>query len=153
MAYFERQVGKAEPSYDGVSRSTARAWDYSRVAAGNQTDGFDQDLPPGLRACDFDRFYDRQNVVGEALLEGVAAVLGLPAETFSAQGDLGTIRLIHYAEEVRLWFLCYVMLGRRAGLCAWVDLGRLQFWGPPLDVYRRTRSFFGGCRDRAAHGL
>jgi len=90
-------VGVSEPSYDGVSKSTASAWDYSRVAASRLQNGWDSALPSGTVAS-FDSLYLKQDVCGAAVLRAVAEVLALPLDTFEAPpgSDLGTIRLISY---------------------------------------------------------
>ncbi|KAJ1451318.1 hypothetical protein M885DRAFT_18412 [Pelagophyceae sp. CCMP2097] len=95
--YNGLDVGVSEPSYDGVSKSTASAWDYSRVAASRLQNGWDSALPSGTVAS-FDSLYLKQDVCGAAVLRAVAEVLALPLDTFEAPpgSDLGTIRLISY---------------------------------------------------------
>lgn len=98
VAYNGADVGHPEPSYDGVTVATARAWDYSPHGVLRAGEGWDAELPADF-ASEFAELYARQNALGNAVLGGIARVLGVEADAFSRsfdRGDLGTIRLIDY---------------------------------------------------------
>ena len=110
--YSGEDAGVAEPAYDPALRASVRSWDYSRPGMAYSRPGTEPDATPlaspnprpsSFPTDDFERtmegLYDRQNVVGAALLEAFAEMFSLPRDTFErhfSAGDMGTIRLLHY---------------------------------------------------------
>jgi len=101
--YSGMDAGQAEPSYDPKTVASARSWDYARLSYRHSTRPPSAASAPEMDGFDFvavcDDLYERQNVIGEAFLEGLAEALGEPRDCFSrhfAAGDLGTIRLLSY---------------------------------------------------------
>jgi len=99
-SYSGSDVGHPELAYDPSTKATARSWDYSRIRRSSDGAFTPQypDIEPGFHTI-LDDLYERQNVVGNALLTSFAEVMGLPSDAFARHfevGDMGTIRLIHY---------------------------------------------------------
>lgn len=103
--YSGLDVGQAEPAYDPSQRASVRSWDYARPCTRADDDVDPLQWPtPAFRGI-IDDLYDRQNVLGVALLEAFAEVLELPPETFVQHfetGDMGTIRLLSYPGEEKV---------------------------------------------------
>lgn len=107
-SYSGPDVGEPELNYDaGASRATVRGWDYSRSRFSLGDAGgvsLAERYPPAAVlsppfAPTMDELYERQDLLGRALMRGLEAALALPAETLVGQfdgGDFGTIRLLHY---------------------------------------------------------
>lgn len=114
-AYSGQDIGQNELAYDPGTVATVRAWDYSRTrftltkgpglgaqadSKGNRYPDASVVSPPYVEFLD--SLYERQNVLGHALLGAFAECLGLPTGTFQdmftdgAGGDFGTIRLLSY---------------------------------------------------------
>eukprot|EP00040_Diaphanoeca_grandis_P017581 m.91924 g.91924 ORF g.91924 m.91924 type:complete len:440 (+) comp26510_c0_seq2:129-1448(+) len=109
-AYTGQDAGKAEHDYDKGTVSTVRAWDYSRLRftlADVNENSQDSQLYPQTDVIEppyeqvLDTLYERQNVLGSALLEAFGEMLGLQPTIFKkmfeqGDGDFGTIRLLRY---------------------------------------------------------
>jgi isopenicillin N synthase-like dioxygenase len=107
-SYTGPDVGEPELNYDGsASAATVRAWDYSRgrfslgeVGTVPLADRYPPAAvlsPPYASTCD--ELYERQDMLGRALMRGMEAALELPAGALLGKfegGDFGTIRLLHY---------------------------------------------------------
>lgn len=114
-AYSGQDIGQSELAYDPGTVATVRGWDYSRTRftltkdggqgddsqkAGNQYPDGSTISPPYVEFMD--ALYERQNILGHALMGAFAECLGLPSRTFqdmcidNAGGDFGTIRLLSY---------------------------------------------------------
>lgn len=110
-AYSGLDIGQAELAYDPNSVATVRAWDYSRTRftlkkeddpSKNRYPGIDVVKPEYVSFLD--DLYERQNVLGSALMEAFAISLNLQRQTFSKMfqgenGDFGTIRLLRYPDN------------------------------------------------------
>eukprot|EP00928_Gymnodinium_smaydae_P055927 TRINITY_DN39390_c0_g1_i1.p1 TRINITY_DN39390_c0_g1~~TRINITY_DN39390_c0_g1_i1.p1 ORF type:complete len:404 (+),score=83.31 TRINITY_DN39390_c0_g1_i1:65-1276(+) len=97
-SYSGEDAGELELAYEPGTKASARAWDFSRLRGSPGMEPVYPEMSPGFRET-LDELYDRQNVIGQALLVAFAEVLGQPADIFArhfASGDMGTIRLIHY---------------------------------------------------------
>jgi len=97
--YSGSDVGQQELAYDPATKAAVRSWDYSRLR-NPMEESYPRypDMEPGFHAT-LDELYERQNVLGSALLVAFAEILGLPADTFARHfmaGDMGTIRLLYY---------------------------------------------------------
>jgi isopenicillin N synthase-like dioxygenase len=131
-AYSGLDIGQAELAYDPSTISSVRAWDYSRTRFTlKKSDAPQQNRYPSADLVkpsyvDFlDDLYERQNVLGQALMVAFAECLELPERTFvdmftglrgknakdtevggeeeeeeeeEDAGDFGTIRLLSYPE-------------------------------------------------------
>jgi isopenicillin N synthase-like dioxygenase len=103
--YSGLDAGQAEPAYDPTQTASVRSWDYARPAlprAGDLTARPQLPWPTPTFRDTIDELYDRQNLLGVALLEAFAEVLDLPRHTFAEHfqaGDMGTIRLLSYPGE------------------------------------------------------
>ena len=108
-AYSGADIGQAELAYDPTTSASVRAWDYSRTrftlkqgdedGGGNRYPGIDVVEPDYTKFVD--DLYERQDVLGTALMIAMAECLHLPPSTFSDMfrgGDFGTIRLLSYPE-------------------------------------------------------
>lgn len=103
--YSGLDAGKeyAELDYEQGTVSSVRAWDYTKVVSYenyglNYPTSENGKLSTNVQSF-FENLYDRQNEFGKLLLVAVADMLGLQSDHFSkdyVDGDLGTIRLLHY---------------------------------------------------------
>lgn len=107
-AYSGLDIGQAELAYDPKTTATVRAWDYSRTRFTlKKKDDPESNRYPGIDVIDpdyttfVDDLYERQDVLGKALMIAFAECLNLPSNTFVNMfkgGDFGTIRLLSYPE-------------------------------------------------------
>ena len=110
-AYSGLDIGQAELAYDPTTLASVRAWDYSRTRFTlKQSEDPGQNRYPGENVITpnytefVDDLYERQNVLGHALMTAFAESLELSPNTFvdmfkgdeEDQGDFGTIRLLSY---------------------------------------------------------
>lgn len=118
-AYSGPDIGQPELNYEASTAApTVCGWDYSRVRfslgsgqgpqVGGDTATGDARYPSatdGLSppfATVMDDLYERQNALGRVLLAGFEDALGLAPRALTdmfegdAEGDFGTIRLLHY---------------------------------------------------------
>uniref|UniRef100_A0A7S3ZF50 Fe2OG dioxygenase domain-containing protein n=1 Tax=Lotharella globosa TaxID=91324 RepID=A0A7S3ZF50_9EUKA len=94
-------MDNAELPYEPGTVATVRAWDYSRWTPSENAKRLFYPGPEVLQpemATFTDNLYDRQNVLGEALLTAFAEMFGLEPDAFRGhfKGDMGSIRLLYY---------------------------------------------------------
>ena len=88
-AYSGADIGQAELAYDPTTSASVRAWDYSRTrftlkqgdedGGGNRYPGIDVVEPDYTKFVD--DLYERQDVLGTALMIAMAECLHLPPST------------------------------------------------------------------------
>jgi len=105
-AYSGIDIGQAELAYDVGTVASVRGWDYSRtkftLKGDNASDGNcypdDTVISPSYVEV-LDELYERQDVLGRALMMAFAECLGLESDRLVKMfegGDFGTLRLLYY---------------------------------------------------------